>query len=75
MGFIKKLDIYNPNRHMQTPKETFIIGVAQFITGLVSILSVGRYGSGLAANVIGDIMLELIQRRRAYRNKYGREFQ
>ena len=62
-NIIKKLDIYNPNKHMQTPKETFKIGIAQFITGLVSIFTLGRYGSGLAANVIGDVIVTCIHKR------------
>jgi len=61
---IKQLDIYDPNRHMQTPRETFRIGIAHTITGLVAILTLGRYSSGLAANVIGDVVVDCIHKRR-----------
>jgi len=65
----KQLGIYNPNRHMQTPRETFQIGIAQVITGFIAILTMGRYGSGLAANIIGDVMIKCIHKRQAKREK------
>jgi len=72
--FIKKLDIYNPNKHMQTPRETFEIGVAEIITGLISVLSLGRYGSGLAANTISKIVIKCIHKRQAKSENESRRY-
>jgi len=69
MNLRKQLDIYNPNKHMQTPKETFRIGVAHMVTGFIAVITLGRYSSGLVANIIGDVMINCIHKRQTVREK------
>lgn len=69
MNIIKRLDIYNPNKHMQVPRETFRIGIAEVIRGLVAVLSLGRYSSGLSADVIMEVISECLKKRAAAREK------
>ena len=65
---IKKLNtITKTNIYYQSKFDVFIIGCTQILDGLVAIMSLGRYNSGYSANVITNVVLKNIRRRKLER--------